>query len=100
MEFKIEVNINDILEKASYNEKQRLYDELKDDYSEDLDDQVNWAFDSVKKRIFNNLVDEGFADYLLDDNQENLTIEDKRFMMDKEDETMLDYLIEKYKYFG
>lgn len=96
---KIEVSVDDILDNTSEYEKQTLYNELKGEYGEDVEDLVDDAFDSTKRTIFRNLMDEGYGDHLLN-NDEPLSLEDKRFMMDKEDEDMLDYLIEKYKYFG
>lgn len=96
---KIEVSVDDVLDYASEFEKQTLYDQLKEDYGEDVEDLVDEAFDSTKRQIFRNLMDEGYGDHLLND-EEPVSLEEKRFMMDKEDEAMLDYLIEKYKYFG
>ena len=95
---KIEFDVDDILAAASNSEKEELYNELKEDYSEDVEDLVDNARSSEKRRIFDSLWESGYGDDYVNENQK-VTIEDKRFMMDKKDESMLTYLIEKYKYF-
>lgn len=98
MKFQVEFSVDEILDSAKSYEKRQLYDALEEDFGKDVEEMVDDAFSSTKQRIFDNLLDEGYGEHLFP--EEVSSLDDKRFMMDKEDEAMLDYLIEKYRYFG
>lgn len=97
----INISVDDILENAERIEKKELYDGLKDEVGDDLEDSVSFASEGVRQRIFDELISNGFGDNFVEEECiQPTTIENKRYMMDKEDDDMLTYLIEKYKYFG
>lgn len=100
---KIEFSVDDILTHASNNEREELLKELQNEGAgRDITELVDEATTNEKRMIFDELWAEGFAeDYIKEYSQGNMgqSIESKRFMMDKRDDNMLTYLIEKYKYF-
>lgn len=99
---KIEINLepDEILGLASRSEKRLFFEQLEDQFIEDIEDQVKSASHYKKRDIFNYLLNDGYGDDLFnEDDSSSLTIENKRYMMDKSDDDMLMYLIDKYKYF-
>jgi hypothetical protein len=101
---KFEVTVGDILDMASDGEKDMLFEDLVNaGHGKDVEDMVDDATTNEKRRIFDQLWEEGFGEDYIEDyvrNNRTTAIETKRFMMDKHDEYLLEYLIEKYKYFG
>jgi hypothetical protein len=95
MKIIIEKTPDEILELTDRSERRLLYKELEDEFKEDIEDLVYRANRYEKERIFDSLIDDGYGDDLFHD----MTIEDKRYMMNKADDDMLMYLIDKYKYF-
>jgi len=100
MKIVIEKTPDEILELTDRSERRLLYEELESEFAEDIEDEVYRASSYEKERIFDTLIDEGYGNHLFHEDDLPMTIEDKRFMMDKADNDMLMYLIEKYKYFG
>lgn len=58
---------------------------------------IRSSTESDKQDLFDLLVEQGFS---IDEEETPSTILEKRYMMDKSDDDMLMYLIEKYQYFG
>lgn len=101
MKIVIEKTPIDILELTDRSERKLLYEELESEFGEDIEVLVNKASSFEKTNIFDELWSEGYGeDYLMEKVNIKKTIEDKRYLMDKADEDTLNFLIEKYKYFG
>jgi len=100
MKIIIEKTPDEILELTDRSERRVLYEELESEFKQDIEDEVYRASSYEKGRIFDSLLDEGFGNDLFHEDELPTTIEDKRWMMDKADDDMLMYLIEKYRYFS
>lgn len=100
MKIVIEKTPDEILELTDRSERRLLFEELESEFAEDIVDLVYKASSYEKDRIFDSLLDDGYGNHLFHEDELPSTIENKRYLMDKSDEDMLMYLIEKYKYFG
>lgn len=101
MKFEIDLTPSEILEHADRSDRRDFFEELESEFTPDVEDLVDRATNYEKRRIFDKLMDNGYGDELLkNDDESPTTIEEKRYMMDKADDDMLMYLVDKYKYFS
>lgn len=100
MKIVLNLTSEEILESSDRTDRQELYENLEEEFREDVEDLVDKATSMEKRNIFDSLRDDGYGDDLISKDEITDSIESKRWMMDKADDDMLMHLIEKYKYYG
>lgn len=99
MKIVLDLTPEEILENSAGYDRRLLYEELENEFNIDIEESVDRATSLEKQRIFDSLLDEGYGNDLINEDDTPTTIEDKRYMMDKSDDDLLMNLIDKYKYF-
>jgi len=94
MKIVLNLSSSEILKNSDECDRRDLYENLEEEFREDVEDLVDQATSMEKRKIFDSLMDDGYGHNLIPDNDEIPgSIESKRYMMDKSDDNMLMYLI-------